>query len=72
MARQAGGPGLSGAGQMGMAVASPPSLERTVDAYLTYLTVERGLAAATIRAYRADLADYADSRGTPYVPPDDE
>ncbi|HTK46182.1 MAG TPA: tyrosine recombinase [Patescibacteria group bacterium] len=45
-------------------VASPPSLERAVDAYLTFLTVERGLAAATIRAYRADLADYADSRGT--------
>ena len=35
-----------------MAVASPPSLERAVDAYLTFLTVERGLAAATIRAYR--------------------
>ena len=34
----------------------------TVDDYLTYLDVERGLAAATIRAYRADLADYAASR----------
>ena len=34
----------------------------TVDGYLTYLDVERGLAAATIRAYRADLADYAASR----------
>jgi len=43
---------------------SPTSLERAVDAYLTFLTVERGLAPATIRAYRADLADYADARGT--------
>ena len=34
----------------------------TVDGYLTYLDVERGLAAATIRAYRADLTDYAASR----------
>ena len=47
-----------------MAVASLPSLDRAVDAYLTFLTVERGLAAATIRAYRADLADFADARGT--------
>jgi integrase/recombinase XerD len=47
-----------------MAVAASPSLERAVDAYLTFLTVERGLAAATIRAYRADLADFADARGT--------
>src|SRR5262249_41093983 len=39
-------------------------LSRAVEAYLSYLAVERGLAAATIRAYRADLADYADSRGT--------
>jgi integrase/recombinase XerD len=47
-----------------MAVAASPSLDRAVDAYLTFLSVERGLAAATIRAYRADLADFADSRGT--------
>jgi integrase/recombinase XerD len=47
-----------------MTAASAPSLERAVEAYLTFLTVERGLAAATIRAYRADLADYADSRAT--------
>jgi len=40
------------------------SLERAVDAYLGFLAAERGLAAATIRAYRADLADFADSRGT--------
>jgi integrase/recombinase XerD len=47
-----------------MAVASSPGLERAVEAYLTFLTVERGLAAATIRAYRADLADFGDARGT--------
>ena len=42
----------------------PPvaDLPGTVDGYLTYLHVERGLAAATIRAYRADLADFAASR----------
>ena len=34
-----------------------------VDEYLTYLRVERGLAPATIRAYRTDLADFAASRG---------
>jgi integrase/recombinase XerD len=38
-------------------------LDRAVDAYLTFLAVERGLAAATIRAYRGDLADYARSPG---------
>jgi integrase/recombinase XerD len=47
-----------------MAVAAAPSLDRAIDAYLTYLAVERGLAAATILAYRGDLADYADARGT--------
>jgi integrase/recombinase XerD len=47
-----------------VAAASPPSLARAVDAYLTFLSVERGLATATIRAYRADLADFADARGT--------
>ena len=44
--------------------ASPPSLDRAVEAYLAFLTVERGLASATIRAYRGDLADFADARGT--------
>ncbi len=38
-------------------------LERAVDAYLTFLAVERGLAAATIRAYRGDLADFASNAG---------
>ncbi len=38
-------------------------LDRAIDEYLTYLDVERGLSPATIRAYRADLADFAASRG---------
>ncbi|HEX3266181.1 MAG TPA: tyrosine recombinase [Candidatus Limnocylindrales bacterium] len=38
-------------------------LDRAIDAYLTFLAVERGLAAATIRAYRGDLADFAASKG---------
>ena len=64
VARPAGGPGLTVSGHTNVAVASPPSLERAVDAYLTFLSVERGLAVATIRAYRGDLADFADARGT--------
>src|SRR6185503_8974166 len=51
-------------GHTTMPVSAAPSLDRAVDAYLTYLTVERGLAAATILAYRGDLADFADARGT--------
>ncbi len=39
------------------------SLDRAIDEYLTYLTVERGLSGATIRAYRGDLEDFAASRG---------
>jgi integrase/recombinase XerD len=38
-------------------------LERAIDEYLTYLDVERGLSPATIRAYRADLTDFASTRG---------
>jgi integrase/recombinase XerD len=38
-------------------------LQAAIDGYLTYLNVERGLAPATIRAYRTDLADFAASRG---------
>ncbi len=38
-------------------------LDATIEAYLTYLHVERGLAPATIVAYRADLHDFAASRG---------
>jgi integrase/recombinase XerD len=41
----------------------PTELGRAIEAYLTFLTVERGLAAATIRAYRGDLADFAGSAG---------
>jgi integrase/recombinase XerD len=41
-----------------------PTLERAIDDYLDHLAVERGLAAATIRAYRADLADFRAARGT--------
>ena len=37
-------------------------LDRAIDEYLTYLQVERGLSPATIRAYRADLADFAATR----------
>jgi integrase/recombinase XerD len=40
-----------------------PNLSSAIDGYLTYLHVERGLAPATIRAYRADLHDYEASRG---------
>lgn len=39
-------------------------LDRAIADYLTYLAVERGLSAATIRAYRADLGDFADARGS--------
>jgi integrase/recombinase XerD len=41
----------------------PPTLERAIDDYLTYLRVERGLAPATIRAYRGDLSDFAAGGG---------
>jgi integrase/recombinase XerD len=37
------------------------ALAAAVEDYLSYLSVERGLAAATIRAYRGDLADFARS-----------
>ncbi|HEX5589696.1 MAG TPA: tyrosine recombinase [Candidatus Limnocylindrales bacterium] len=40
------------------------TLDRAVEDYLTFLRVERGLAPATLRAYRADLADFAAARGT--------
>jgi integrase/recombinase XerD len=38
-------------------------LAKAIEGYLTYLEVERGLAPATVRAYRADLHDFAASRG---------
>ena len=37
-------------------------LDRAISDYLTYLTVERGLSDATVRAYRGDLSDFADAR----------
>jgi integrase/recombinase XerD len=40
-----------------------PSLDDAIEQYLDYLAVERGLADATIRAYRGDLTDYAASEG---------
>ena len=39
-------------------------LDRAIEDYLTFLHVERGLSDATIRAYRGDLGDFADARGT--------
>jgi integrase/recombinase XerD len=47
-----------------VALAAPPSLERAIEEYLAFLRVERGLAPATLRAYSADLTDFADARGT--------
>ncbi|HEY3333756.1 MAG TPA: site-specific tyrosine recombinase [Candidatus Limnocylindrales bacterium] len=40
-----------------------PDLDAAIEEYLAYLRVERGLADATLRAYRADLGDFAMSRG---------
>lgn len=40
----------------------PTALDEAIEEYLTFLRVERGLADATLRAYRADLADFAASR----------
>ena len=45
-------------------MATPTRLDRAIDDFLTYLHVERGLADATIRAYRADLDDFASTRGS--------
>jgi len=43
--------------------ASGGGLVGAIDDFLTYLRVERGLSEATLRAYRADLLDFAASRG---------
>ena len=43
--------------------AAAGDLDGAIEAYLAYLRVERGLADATLRAYRSDLADFAMSRG---------
>ena len=39
------------------------NLDRAIEDFLAYLRVERGLAAATIRAYRGDLRDFAANLG---------
>jgi integrase/recombinase XerD len=39
-------------------------LNAAIEAYIVHLRVERGLAGATLRAYAADLADFAAARGT--------
>ncbi len=44
-------------------VAGEPGLDGAIDGYLAFLRVERGLADATLRAYRADLTDFAMGRG---------
>jgi integrase/recombinase XerD len=38
-------------------------LDGAIESYLAYLRLERGVADATIRAYRSDLTDFAMSRG---------
>ena len=45
-------------------MATATALDRAIDDFLTYLRVERGLADATIRAYRGDLDDFASARGS--------
>jgi integrase/recombinase XerD len=44
-------------------VAVTTGLDGAIEAYLAYLRVERGVADATLAAYRADLSDFAMSRG---------
>ena len=41
----------------------PERLGTAIEDFLTYLRVERGLSEATLTAYRADLLDFAASRG---------
>lgn len=64
---------VAGTSDDGAAPASPSrhapatgrgSLDRAIADYLSYLRVERGLSPATLRAYAADLADFAAARGT--------
>ena len=47
-----------------MQPARETQLDRAIAGYLDYLRIERGLAPATLRAYAADLRDFADSRGS--------
>jgi integrase/recombinase XerD len=66
VARRGGDGRLTAAARTAITVtmAAGPTLDAVIDDYLAYLSVERGLAPATIRAYRGDLADFAASRGT--------
>jgi integrase/recombinase XerD len=45
-------------------VAAATSLDAAIDDYLAFLRVERGVSPATIAAYRGDLRDFADARGS--------
>jgi integrase/recombinase XerD len=53
---------LSAAGD-DRAVTAPTGLDQAIEDYLAYLRVERGVADATLKAYRGDLTDFAMSRG---------
>jgi integrase/recombinase XerD len=44
-------------------VTATADLDRAIEDYLAFLRVERGVADATIHAYRSDLTDFAMSRG---------
>ncbi len=58
-----GGPG-NGPGLTGHPVSTPrDAFSTAIDAYLSFLRIERGLADATLRAYASDLDDFAASRG---------
>jgi integrase/recombinase XerD len=59
VAAGSGNAGESGAGER----AGAERLTGAIEEFLTHLRVERGLAGATLRAYRADLLDFAASRG---------
>jgi integrase/recombinase XerD len=52
------------AGALDGTAAPRTALDGAIGSYLDHLRVERGLAAATLRAYGADLRDFADARGT--------
>ncbi|MEO5918366.1 MAG: site-specific tyrosine recombinase XerD [Candidatus Limnocylindrales bacterium] len=45
-------------------MSTQPDLAAAISDFLAHLHVERGVSPATIRAYRADLEDFAASRGT--------
>src|ERR1035437_825831 len=62
------GGGRPGAGDVGGSAvdgsaSGPDRLSAAIEDFLMHLRVERGLADATLLAYRADLLDFAASRG---------